>query len=123
MNDEKAIYTCPMHPNVRQEGPGDCPECGMALEPESVPAATKTEYTCPMHPEVVRDKPGDCPKCGMALEPRDVTDHGEDDELADMRRRFWLSAALALPAVVLAMWADLWPKGLPDFLSMRSVQA
>ncbi len=30
------IYTCPMHPEVRQEGPGTCPKCGMALEPEQV---------------------------------------------------------------------------------------
>ena len=29
-----AIYTCPMHPEVRQKGPGSCPKCGMALEPE-----------------------------------------------------------------------------------------
>ena len=28
------IYTCPMHPDVRQKGPGACPKCGMALEPE-----------------------------------------------------------------------------------------
>ena len=31
-----AIYTCPMHPEIRQPGPGDCPICGMALEPEQV---------------------------------------------------------------------------------------
>lgn len=31
-----AIYTCPMHPEIRQQGPGDCPICGMALEPEQV---------------------------------------------------------------------------------------
>lgn len=31
--DDKAIYTCPMHPEIRQEGPGTCPICGMALEP------------------------------------------------------------------------------------------
>ncbi|HET6805238.1 MAG TPA: heavy metal translocating P-type ATPase [Frateuria sp.] len=31
--DPGAIYTCPMHPEVRQVGPGDCPKCGMALEP------------------------------------------------------------------------------------------
>ena len=31
-----AIYTCPMHPEVRQVGPGTCPKCGMALEPETV---------------------------------------------------------------------------------------
>lgn len=30
----KAIYTCPMHPEVKQEGPGNCPKCGMDLVPE-----------------------------------------------------------------------------------------
>ncbi len=35
---EGAIYTCPMHPEIRQSGPGACPICGMALEPE-MPAA------------------------------------------------------------------------------------
>jgi P-type Cu+ transporter len=34
------IYTCPMHPQIRQEGPGSCPICGMALEPLEVPAET-----------------------------------------------------------------------------------
>jgi Cu+-exporting ATPase len=33
-NDDR-IYTCPMHPEVRQKGPGTCPKCGMALEPEA----------------------------------------------------------------------------------------
>ena len=32
------IYTCPMHPEIRQVGPGSCPICGMALEPEVVTA-------------------------------------------------------------------------------------
>jgi heavy metal translocating P-type ATPase len=35
---ESAIYTCPMHPHIRQVGPGSCPICGMALEPELVTA-------------------------------------------------------------------------------------
>ena len=35
---EGAIYTCPMHPEIRQQGPGSCPICGMALEPEMVTA-------------------------------------------------------------------------------------
>ncbi len=34
--NKEAIYTCPMHPEVRQSGPGNCPKCGMALEPETV---------------------------------------------------------------------------------------
>jgi len=37
---EGAIFTCPMHPEVRQEGPGSCPICGMALEPETITAET-----------------------------------------------------------------------------------
>ena len=37
---EGAIYTCPMHPEIRQEGPGTCPICGMALEPELATADT-----------------------------------------------------------------------------------
>src|SRR5437762_2204061 len=36
--DEQAIYTCPMHPEVQQRGPGTCPKCGMALEPLAITA-------------------------------------------------------------------------------------
>jgi Cu+-exporting ATPase len=36
------IYTCPMHPQIRQSGPGSCPICGMALEP-LVPTATEDD--------------------------------------------------------------------------------
>jgi Cu+-exporting ATPase len=79
-------------------------------------------YTCPMHPEIQQTGPGSCPKCGMALEP--VTVGGEEDssELDDMTRRFWVSTALALPVLVLAMVADLVPAWLPDGLSMKAVQ-
>ena len=73
-----AAYTCPMHPEVRQDEPGVCPKCGMALEPiRLAPPATRTEWVCPMHPEVVRDEPGSCPICGMALEPREGAERGE----------------------------------------------
>ncbi|MEW6411244.1 MAG: heavy metal translocating P-type ATPase [Candidatus Zixiibacteriota bacterium] len=100
-----ATYTCPMHPEVKKQGGGDCPQCGMALEPEMPRLqATKTEYTCPMHPEIVRDSPGSCPICGMALEPRTVTIDEEDNpELRDMSRRFWISVALSIPLVAIAM--------------------
>jgi len=82
-----------------------------------------TEYTCPMHPEIVQDGPGSCPKCGMALEPSTVTvDAGPEPELIDMTRRFWGSAALALPVLLLAMVADLAPGWLPAGLSMRAIQ-
>ncbi|WP_245271772.1 copper-translocating P-type ATPase [Rhizobium sp. IBUN] len=40
ITDEPVIYTCPMHPQIRQPGPGNCPICGMTLEPELVTADT-----------------------------------------------------------------------------------
>jgi len=36
MAELEAVYTCPMHHEVRQQGPGACPKCGMALEPAMV---------------------------------------------------------------------------------------
>jgi len=105
------IYTCPMDPEVRQPGPGICPKCGMALEPETIAApVSKTEYVCPMHPEVVSDHPGSCPKCGMALEPRTVTAVEEQNpELVSMTRRFWWSVVLGVPLLALAMGHMLTP--------------
>ncbi len=99
------MYFCPMDPEVRQEGPGICPRCGMALEPEMPAApAVKTEWTCPMHPEIVRDMPGTCPICGMALEPRTVTAAElENPELRDMTRRFVVGVVLAIPLLAIAM--------------------
>ena len=61
------------------------------------PAEPAREYTCPMHPEIVQRGPGTCPICGMALEPRSFDFHVEeqpDPELADMKRRLAVSAAL-----------------------------
>ncbi len=104
-NAADAGYTCPMHPEVVSDRPGECPKCGMALEPATpqVPA-TRTEWTCPMHPEIVREEPGECPKCGMALEPRQVTaEEAENPELSDMTRRFWVGVVLTVPVVILAM--------------------
>ena len=119
------VYTCPMHPEVQQQGPGVCPKCGMSLEPMGgVPApATKTEYTCPMHPEIVQDHPGSCPKCGMALEPRNAAvDEGEDAELLDMTRRFRVSAVLAVPVLFSAMGAEFWPEVFAEIIQPRNRQ-
>ena len=110
------MYTCPMHPEIRQPAPGSCPKCGMALEPESPPVPGAVEYTCPMHPEVVRNEPGSCPICGMALEPRNAPVE-DSAELRDMTRRFWVSAALALPVFVIAMGTDLFLQAMPQVKS------
>lgn len=40
--DQERIFTCPMHPEIRQRGPGNCPICGMALEPEEVSLEEET---------------------------------------------------------------------------------
>jgi P-type Cu+ transporter len=105
-------YVCPMCPEVRSSHPAPCPKCGMALEPDTPALSSRVEYTCPMHPEIIRSEPGACPICGMALEPRTVTQTGQvNPELRDMTRRLWVSAALTLPLLAIAMF-DMLP-GMP----------
>lgn len=64
-------------------------------------------WVCPMHPEIRRNSPGHCPICGMALEPF-LPDAQDNAELKDMSRRFWISAALTIPLLFLAM-GDMLP--------------
>jgi Cu+-exporting ATPase len=67
----------------------------------------KVRYTCPMHPEIVQIGPGSCPICGMALEPMDIFAQVETDpEYDSMRLRFWVSAALSLPLLLLSMFGE-----------------
>ena len=122
----ETLYTCPMHPDIRQAHPGACPICGMALIPEGsgqagghhpaplAPSAgldhvpqgwTGPVYTCPMHPEVRQTGPGSCPICGMGLE-RDAggaPDDAPNPELVDFTRRMWVGSVLTLPLLVLTM--------------------
>ncbi|MBP2679731.1 MAG: silP, partial [Deltaproteobacteria bacterium] len=80
----KGGFTCPMHPEIRQDGPGTCPKCGMALETVAPAAAA------------------------IRLEPRTAAAGEEENaELVDMRRRFWISAALTIPLVAVAMGEHL----------------
>jgi hypothetical protein len=69
MNHDKMVmkssYTCPMHPEVKSEKPGDCSKCGMALVEKKI--VQEPIFTCPMHPEIKSDKMGQCAKCGMDL--------------------------------------------------------
>ena len=99
-----ATYVCPMDPEVRQDHPGPCPKCGMALESESHAPAMKTEWVCPMHPQIVRDAPGSCPICGMALELRTVfAEEAPNPELVDMKRRLSVNVPLAAATLFLSM--------------------
>ncbi len=75
-----------------------------------------------MHPEIVRDAPGACPLCGMALEPLAPSVGSEEDgaELSDMKRRFWLAAALTAPLLVFVMGDMFLGHPLSGVLSMRA---
>ena len=114
-----ARYTCPMHPEIIEDEPGDCPKCGMALEPMGVPAgSSSTVYTCPMHPEIEEDTPGDCPKCGMPLEPKTITagpDSHAEEEIRDLSRRFWIGLALTVPVFLIAMGKMFPSFGIPSW--------
>ena len=82
------------------------PETYLGEQQRELPRTTVAGaiYTCPMHPEVRREGPGACPKCGMALEPESPTvDEGDNAELKDMTRRFWISLILSLPVLALSM--------------------
>jgi Cu+-exporting ATPase len=84
-------------------------------------STVSASWTCPMHPEIVRDGPGSCPICGMALEPMVVSlDQGENPELTDMRRRFWISAALSLPVLAIAMGDELSDHAISHAIGMRA---
>lgn len=137
---DTSLYVCPMHPEVQQDEPGDCPKCGMHLVPkaeadaaahagygghghhgaEKVPAGDLDSvpagfdgavYTCPMHPDVRQPHPGSCPICGMGLELESATmDDGPNHELVDFTRRFWFGAVLTIPLLILTMGPYL---GLP----------
>jgi P-type Cu+ transporter len=75
---------------------------------DSLPATGKDlRYTCPMHPQIIQTGPGSCPICGMALEPMDAFAQVEaDPEYDSMLRRFWVSAALSLPVLLIAMFGE-----------------
>ncbi len=87
------------------EGPGHLPEVWNGFGTRGRDRPAKTDRVCLSHaPEVVQSTPGNCPKCGMALEPRELSAREEPDaELADMWRRFVVSAALTLPLLVVTM--------------------
>ncbi|MCO6044443.1 efflux RND transporter periplasmic adaptor subunit [Aeoliella sp. ICT_H6.2] len=77
-------YVCPMHPDVRQDTPGNCYKCGMELVPVQSEATAKPEpadesseqYICPMMCTPPHDEPGKCPVCGMDLVKSSATSGG-----------------------------------------------
>jgi Cu+-exporting ATPase len=90
----------PDHAHCAQHG------AAPAVDPATVPEGAI--WTCPMHPQIRQDHPGTCPICGMALEPLEPSlEERANPELIDMSRRFWISAALTLPILILVMSGEL----------------
>jgi Cu+-exporting ATPase len=99
--DNKAFYFCSEKCQTKFKADPWFYASGRAAGQKKA-APANAQYTCPMHPEIVRDAPGACPICGMALEPVVPTD-APSDELTDFTRRMWISAAAAVPLIVLTM--------------------
>jgi len=112
---EGTVYTCPMHPEVRQVGPGSCPKCGMALEPETVSLSDGPD------PELV-DMRRRFWWSALFTVPLFVYAMGEMipalgfHRLIDPGRAQWLQFALATPVVI---WGG-WPFFVRAWQSLRS---
>ena len=113
---EVVEYTCPMHPEIRQPGPGACPICGMALEPVTVaaeagPSAELVDMTRRFWTAVALTIPVLVLEMGAELVP------AIDDAVPD-RLSTWLQLALATPVV---LWAG-WPFFTRGWTSVRTMQ-
>ncbi len=99
-NGDGIIYTCSMHPQIKQNEPGDCPICGMELVPVDVGDSLAEQdisqsagieegedqllgYACAMNCVPPLEEPGDCPICGMEMQAvyddSGATDHFDHD--------------------------------------------
>src|SRR5664279_1838028 len=101
----KAIYTCPMHPEVQQEQPGDCPKCGMALELKTVTVVTDDEENVELRDMTKRFWIG----AALALPVFVLAMTHLIPALArqpwvDSSASRWLQLALATPVVLWAGW-------------------
>ncbi|MEO1089652.1 MAG: copper-translocating P-type ATPase [Pseudomonadota bacterium] len=110
-----AVYTCPMHPEIEQVGPGECPICGMALEPKGVPAADAAP-----NPEFVDFRRRFVLGAALAL-PLVVLAMGPHvglpiREWLGERTALWIELVLATPVILWAGWPFL-VRGAKSFLT------
>ncbi|MFC4346509.1 heavy metal translocating P-type ATPase [Kordiimonas lipolytica] len=101
---EGTIYTCPMHPEIQQVGPGTCPICGMALEPMGVPTGDEGP-----NPELVDFKRRfwfgavfTVPLLVLSMGP--YVGLGGVREIFGERLTLWIELALGTPVILWAGW-------------------
>lgn len=102
-DDAGVVYTCPMHPQVRQKQPGSCPICGMALEPETVsldegPDPELIDMTRRFWVAAVLSFPLALVVMGAHLIP------GLSHEFLDSQASKWIQMFMATPVVLWAGW-------------------
>jgi P-type Cu+ transporter len=109
------LYTCPMHPEIVQEGPGACPICGMALEPMGVaPEDEKNPELIDFTRRLMVGAP-----LALALVAMDMGSHLFGVDLLPFlspHAKQWLQLALAVPAV---LWCG-WPFFQRGWVSIRT---
>jgi len=93
-----AIYTCPMHPEVRQDQPGDCPKCGMSLEPV-VPSLGDDE-----NPELASFTRRFWWTLPLTVIVATLAMSGHRLGWFDMATQSWIELVLSLPVVLWAGW-------------------
>src|SRR3989344_2206675 len=79
------VYTCPMHPEVVKNEPGNCPACGMPLIPKNVSKPDSDDFSQQSHQD--HEAAMTNPQIAKKME-------------ADMRRRFWVSFLLSIPIIM-----------------------
>jgi len=126
VHEGTSYYFC--NPRCKEKFAAD-PERYLSAKPAAVVApppspsaiaAAPTLYVCPMDPEIRQSTPGACPKCGMALEPLEVSVEEDNPELRDMQRRLWVSLALTIPVVAVAMSPMIPGEPLQRLLSVEA---
>ena len=104
------VYTCPMHPEIRQDHPGACPKCGMALEPE-MPSLDEGE-----NPELLDFKRRFIWTLPLTIAVTVLAMAGHRLQWFDMATQSWIELVLTLPV---ALWAG-WPFVVRGVQSVRN---
>ena len=96
--DNGTLYTCPMHPEIRQDHPGNCPKCGMALEP-LLPELEEED-----NPELRDFKRRFWWTLPLTIIVTFLAMFGHQLNLFDMTVQSWIELVLSIPVVLWAGW-------------------